>query len=180
MNIGLKRGTVKIVQYDPSWTEYFQKKKKELLKVLDGGNLVSIEHVGSTSIPALPAKPIVDISVVVRNLKQAKKLIPKLEAFGYRFKTEDGPRRLFFAAGPEAKRTAHLHIAQLGSEYADEILAFRDHLLKDPALVHKYERLKVKLANSYPENRQEYTKAKEQFIKKVISISRTSKDWGEL
>lgn len=180
MSVGLKRGTVKVVSYDHSWAAYFEAKKKTLLELLEEDNLVSIEHVGSTSIPTLSAKPIIDILVVVKNLKEAKEWVPKLKTLGFQFKTENDARRLFFTEGPESKRTVHLHIAQQGSEYADEILVFRDYLLKNPSSVREYELLKTKLSGKYANNREAYTKAKEEFVKKIVDKAKSGKTEGEL
>ena len=178
MSVGLKRGTVKIVAYDHNWVTYFDEKKKTLLELLAGDNLVSIEHVGSTSIPALSAKPVVDILVIVKNLGKAKEWIPKLEALGYHYKKENDIQRLFFTEGHESKRTVHLHVSQKGSEYANEILIFKDYLLKNPSAVHEYELLKTKLSSVYADNRGAYTKAKKAFVDKIIKSTKSGKNWG--
>jgi len=180
VSIGLKRGTVKLVPYDTNWANHFQEKKKKLSRILARDNLIAIEHIGSTSIPGLLAKPLIDILLTVKDLQKAKEWIPALEKIGYHYKDENDPRRLFFTEGPEEIRIAYIHIAQQGSEYVDEALAFRDYLLANPGAVHEYELLKIKLAKSYPKNRAEYTKSKEDFIQKVISATKTGKNWGEL
>lgn len=80
--IGLKRGVVKLDFYSPKWKEYFEKEKEHLQKLL-GNSIISIEHVGSTSIPGVIAKPIIDIAVVVKSISLPDKLINLLETLGY-------------------------------------------------------------------------------------------------
>lgn len=127
--IGLKRGTVKLLPYNPKWKEFFEKEKKRIQKKL--GNLViSIEHVGSTATPGIIAKPIIDIAIVVKSIKSPNKLIKILESLSYEYKKDDDvPGRLFFTKGPENKRTHYIHVVKLKGQEWKKLILFRDYLL---------------------------------------------------
>lgn len=168
MSLGLKRGTVQLMEYNSDWPKQFEVERQRLEKLLAGSNLVTIEHIGSTSIPGLSAKPLLDILVVVHNLAEAQKWTSTLKKYGYYFKNEDRPERLFFAKGPESKRTVHLHIAKKNSNYVKEALGFKNYMLDNPAKVQEYSELKEQLAFKFPEDRQEYTKGKEKFIRRIL------------
>jgi GrpB-like predicted nucleotidyltransferase (UPF0157 family) len=171
------------VPHNPVWLELFAEEQKNLRRILRGDNLVDIQHVGSTSIPGIAAKPVMGVLAIVKNLPKAKERRSVLEANGYHFR-EDFPENLLFAKGPEHHRTVHLHIAEQGSDYADITLLFRDYLIAHPKVAKKYEEFKKELAAQYADERKKYTAAKDRFIKEVIKKARAeagqSKNWGEL
>lgn len=165
--IGLKRGTVKLVPHNPGWDKLFQAEKAKLLVAL-GELVVDIQHVGSTAIPTIPAKPIVDIAVLVKSLEKVKGYVGKMEALGYRKKQENRPERLFFTKGPEKNRIVYLHMGDENTYYIKDMVVFRDHLIQNPAEAKKYAELKEGLAERFADNRAPYTAAKEKFVQEVL------------
>lgn len=113
--IGLKRGTVKLMPHNKVWFSIFEKEKKHLKKKL--GNLaIDIQHIGSTSIPGIPAKPIIDIAVGVRSLKDVKKFPKSLKSLGYKLRKKGStPHNILFVKGPEIiwQRQTNLHRQQI-------------------------------------------------------------------
>ncbi|TSC65831.1 MAG: hypothetical protein G01um101477_324 [Candidatus Doudnabacteria bacterium Gr01-1014_77] len=177
--IGLKRGIVKLVRYNPKWRQSFQHEQKKLSKVFDQ-NAFKIEHIGSTAIPGILAKPIIDIALIVPSFKKAKRYVKKLKELGYEIKKDDTRKeRLFFTKGPEEKRTHYLHIGEIGSGYVEDMILFRDFLCKNKAIAKKYSDLKENLAEKYQDKREIYTAKKEKLIKDIVKkakkFSRTKK-----
>lgn len=167
--IGLKRGTVQLVDYDSSWAAEFEKEKQLLTKVL-GGKVVRIEHIGSTAVPGLSAKPVIDIEVGLRNFDDYKRLIPLAEKLGYHFM----PDRIFgtyvfMPKGADDCRTHYLHFAEINSSDWNNAIAFRDALRADSKLRNAYASLKYHLASVY-EDRASYTKAKGEFIEQALAV----------
>lgn len=169
--IGLKRGTVKLSRNKPEYSRSFEREKEKLIKIL-GVDATIIQHVGSTAIPYILAKPIIDIGIVVKSLSGAKKYIGKLKNVGYILKQEDRSDRLFFTKGPENGRTHYLHVGELGSGYVEDMILFRDYLKEHRDIAKKYEELKKRLADLYSENRELYTSKKEEFIIGMIKESK--------
>lgn len=168
MTLGLPRGTVKLHDHDPAWREAFSISARELRSII-GDRIERIEHVGSTAIPGLPAKPILDVIVVVRDLERADGLIPKIQSLGYEFKPDDPhDGRLFFVRGSESSRTHHLAVVEAGSETVAEYVEFRDALLANPKLATEYAELKLELAMKYADDRDAYTAKKAAFVESVL------------
>ena len=170
--IGLKRGTVKLLPHNKKWKKLFAKEKAALENKLNG-LVVDIQHIGSTSIFGIPAKPIIDMSLGLRKLRDAKKLIKPLATLGYEWrKGVSGPNQQLFVKGPEEKRTHYLHVMRYnGGVWRHDIL-FRDYLRKDPPRAKDYAVLKEKLAAQYADNRGTYTKKKAEFILETIKIAK--------
>lgn len=167
--IGLKRGTVSIVPYQSAWTAAFEKEKEQLLGAL-GGTVSDIQHIGSTSVPGLAAKPIIDMLAAVDNLSVYKRLIEPLAALGYEFMPERVfTDRVFFPKGPRDNRTHHLSLVVRDSDQWKKTVAFRDYLRNNTPARNKYQALKSELAAKYPNDRASYTKAKEQLIEQLLT-----------
>jgi GrpB-like predicted nucleotidyltransferase (UPF0157 family) len=173
--LGLKRGTVKLVKAHEEWPRLYELEKELLLRTL-GDLAVAIEHVGSTAIPNVPAKPIIDIRIAVSSLDSShiEKFVEPLTRLGY-FYMHAFENRHFFAKGPEEKRTHHVSLVKFGSEegWEDSIL-FRDFLRNNTRCREEYSTLKEKLAQQFAEDRKSYTKAKEEFIEKVVGVAKVS------
>jgi len=167
--LGLKRGTVKLSEHYDEWAKLFKKEKQLLFDKL-GDNIIAIEHVGSTAVPSVPAKPLIDINVAVESIDDVaiNKFIEPLKKIGYTY-MHKYPDRHFFAKGSEEKRTHHLNLVKMNSDsgWKDHIM-FRDHLRRNESSRNKYIKLKIKLAKQYPNDRPSYTKAKEEFIQEII------------
>jgi GrpB-like predicted nucleotidyltransferase (UPF0157 family) len=167
--LGLKRGTVKLAPNDPEWSQSFAEEAKKLQLVF-GDFAVAIEHIGSTAIPAILAKPIVDIGIIVPSLKQAINYRDKLKDIGYVMKENDNrEERLFFMKGSEELRTHYLHIGEKGSGYVEDMVRFRDFLNNHEEIAKEYSDLKQKLCDAYSDNREHYTEQKKEFVKDVLA-----------
>lgn len=165
--IGLKRGTVQLVPYDSDWGQLFLSEKKNLIKVFND-HIVDIQHVGSTAIPTIPAKPIIDIAVLVKSLNKIDKCIAGLELLGYRKKEEDRTDRQFFTKGSEENRIVYLHVGDESNEYIKDMIVFRDYLAQNLTEAEKYAELKKELAGKFANSRKFYTAAKENFVQEVL------------
>ena len=168
--IGLKRGIVKLASHDKKWAVAFEREKKNLMKSI-GRFVVDIQHVGSTAVKGIHAKPIIDMSAGLRKLSDAKKLLKPLAKLGYNFYRQFDQQTLF-AKGPDAKRTHYLHVMRYkGAKWKSDAL-FRDYLLTHPARAKAYADLKKKLAKKYPADREKYTAGKNSFIKATLRLAR--------
>lgn len=169
MNIGLKRGTVELVEYNPKWSSLFEQEKKLLLDTF-GERILAVAHIGSTAIPDLPAKPIIDMNVAVKSLDDIDDFISKLQELGYEYISERRyADRQFFPKGPSEFRTHHLNLVELDSQTAwVNQLLFRDYLRSHKKDRDAYADLKRKLADKFADNREEYTERKSKFVLEII------------
>ncbi len=170
--IGLKRGIVKLESHQAGWSKLFQTEKHRLQKAIPA--IVSIEHVGSTAVPGLKAKPIIDIDLGVKSLKKFRREIPKMKKLGYWWKRDyPGSRQhLFFAKGPEKSRSIYIHVVRYQGPKWQRDIFFRDQLVRNPSLRRRYEAIKKLLAKRYPSDREQYTSRKQPFIFQVLNKKR--------
>ena len=168
--LGLKRGKVKLSPHSPKWPEIFKKEKKTLQKALGMMIIIDIQHVGSTAVSGIPAKPIIDIAVAVPELtrKEPEKYIESLKKVDYEYRGEDRPREHLFVKGGEEKRMCHLHMVKFGSKSWENYLLFRDYLRAHKKTAARYAELKLELAKKFPDNRKLYTAGKDNFIQKIL------------
>lgn len=168
--LGLEPNRVHLAPHDPHWAVAFAGEAARLRKAL-GSYILSIEHIGSTAIPGIPAKPILDIAVAVRRFEEAAVCIPRLQDLGYEHLGENGiPGRHFLRRGHPT--THHLHISELGSCPWEEHLLFRDYLRSHPAEAQRYAALKLALAQRYPQDRDAYLEGKAAFITAALAAAR--------
>jgi len=166
--VGLRRGKVKLVAHHAKWAQYFSQEKLILFKTL-GKKVLDIRHIGSTSIPGLPAKPIVDILAAVKTLADVDTFTHDLNTIGYEDKGDGGvPGRRFFVKGTEAKRTHHLNFCEMNSFFWRSHMTFRDHLELHPEIASEYSALKRRLADRFPNDRGAYTAGKEEFVRSIL------------
>jgi GrpB-like predicted nucleotidyltransferase (UPF0157 family) len=166
--VGLERGTVELVPHRDEWREAFETEAERLRSTL-GDRLLAVEHVGSTAVEGLAAKPVIDVLAVVEESGDEEGWTRRLEPLGYEFRPDDGvPDRLFYAKGPESDRTHYLSVTERGSETHVEQLRFRDYLRDNPDVVAEYERLKRDLAEAYPDDRESYTSEKSAFVEEIL------------
>jgi GrpB-like predicted nucleotidyltransferase (UPF0157 family) len=174
--LGLKRGTVKLSKYNSKWPRLFEREKRLLQKTL-GDKIIAIEHIGSTAILGITAKPLIDINIAVASLNDntIKKFIAPLQSLGYTY-MHKFPGRRFFAKGPESKRTHHLNLVKANSQTSwHDHLLFRDYLRAHRSARDKYATLKIQLAKQFPADRASYTQGKEKFIKSIINQAQKAK-----
>lgn len=163
---------VEIVRYDPAWPAVFDTEADRLHAALDAMEVCGIEHFGSTAVPGLAAKPIIDILIAVRSLTRAKAtMIEPIVALGYVYWAENPkPDRMFFVKGMPPfgdRRTHHVHITEPDGEMWQRRLAFRDYLRANPDEAGRYEALKRDLAKRFPADREAYTEAKTDYVEAV-------------
>jgi len=166
--LGLASGRVIIMPYDPRWVVEFQNAERELRLAL-GSAALAVHHVGSTAVPGLCAKPVLDLLVSVPDLAASLQFVSKLEAIDYEFRPhEDISDRHFFRRRRGAKRTHHLSLAEPTSHFHKATLAFRDALRQDPAKAREYAELKLMLARRFPGDREKYLEGKTAFVARVL------------
>ena len=173
MSIGLKRGTVRLEEHQAEW-EAVAVKTIGTLKAILGDWAVDIQHVGSTSIKWICAKPIIDIAVAVRNLKDVERFIGTLNEYGVVFRRYYGPGQMFFVMGDFSNdiRTHHIHFVEHDSKEWNDYLNFRDYLNAIPEKAKQYESLKRTLFQKYADNRESYTAGKSELINSLLDEAR--------
>jgi GrpB-like predicted nucleotidyltransferase (UPF0157 family) len=166
--LGLAKGELKIERYNPIWTKLFLEEKENLLSLI-GEFIIAIEHVGSTSIKGLDAKPVIDIAVGVDNLEIVQKCIKPLENTGiYVYKGINGvPGRELFAKYNGKKGTHHIHFEEIHKVNWQNHIIFRDYLRDHDKIKKEYQNLKYSLLESGVP-RVKYTESKADFILNVI------------
>jgi GrpB-like predicted nucleotidyltransferase (UPF0157 family) len=156
-----------VVDYDLTWPQKFVEEQTRILAVI-GAYVEDIQHVGSTSVPGLAAKPIIDIMIAVYSMSLVKKCIEPLASLGYGYMGELGlPERHFFPKPPPtgwAHRTHHVHMVLKGSNQWENQTRFRDYLREHPETLQQYQILKRELASGFIDDREGYTDAKQDFI----------------
>lgn len=169
-------GNVEITDYDPRWPELFDQESRSILHALRHQS-VKIEHIGSTAVPGLAAKPTIDLMIGLRRLAEAVDCIPRLAALGYvyvpRFEL-GAPFRRFFYRARGARHSHHLHMVELDHPFWERHLLFRDFLRHNPAVGREYARLKRQLAHRYRQDIASYSNAKGPFVRWVEERARRS------
>jgi GrpB-like predicted nucleotidyltransferase (UPF0157 family) len=162
---------------DPSWPELFLAEKTEIEKVSGAGNIIRIEHIGSTAVPGLKAKPTIDILLEIPDTTDTGELKARLAVMDYHFipRPENPAPHMMFVKGYTVNgfvgQAYHVHVRYSGDW--DEI-CFRDYLKMNPGTAEEYGELKVRLAGKYRNDRDGYTEAKTEFIKRITGIARTA------
>lgn len=173
---------VAIVPYNPAWPQMFEQEKRHLLNCLPGELIRRLEHFGSTAIPNLSAKPIIDILVEVTSLEETKKkIVPILELQGYDYfwrpsSGDDVPPfyAWFIKRDAQGKRSHHIHMVERHFEHWDRLL-FRDYLIEHPNVAKDYQVLKLRLARDYPNDRIAYTNGKTEFVVRITEIAKAAR-----
>lgn len=159
---------VNLNEYNSEWENQFEYERKKIIEAI-GDKITEIEHIGSTSIKGLKAKPIIDIMVGVEDLSNTSTLVSPLSEIEFEYvpKPELTDRR-FFRKGAWGRGTCHLHICEIHSTEWVEKLLFRNYLRKYPEVAEEYALLKDELATKYKYDRPTYTQQKEPFIINII------------
>jgi GrpB-like predicted nucleotidyltransferase (UPF0157 family) len=160
---------VRVAVYDPAWPAKFEAERADLQECIGPWAVGGIHHVGSTSVPGLPAKPVIDILVGVESLERSRTCIEKVASLGYLYWPYLSDVMHWLCKPDPARRTHHLHLVPVGSRrYLDE-LAFRDALRGDPVLARRYADLKRDLSARFPGDREAYTEHKAPFVQEVLA-----------
>jgi GrpB-like predicted nucleotidyltransferase (UPF0157 family) len=174
--LGLNRKKVKLVKYQTTWETSFKQEKQAIQEKL-GNEVLAIEHIGSTSIPGMTAKPIIDFMVAVNSINDYEKYIAPLKGLGYEFRRDyrnTHQEHVLFVKGAEDCRTHYLKLTQMDSDFWQEHILFRDYLINHPDLANEYQKLKEKLGKEYSSERAKYTESKAEFIKNIIKLANKS------
>lgn len=161
---------VRLADYDPTWPARFDAERSRLLERFPA-DLLDVQHIGSTAIPGMPAKPIIDLMAGVASMAVADALFDPLLDFGYVTSVEFNATlsdRRWFMRHANGHRTHHLHVVVHDGDLWRKRLAFRDSLRSDTALAERYAALKRELASCHREDREAYTQAKGEFVRSVI------------
>ena len=171
MSIGLKRGSVRLEAHDPAWDSSAREIIGALREIL-GADAADIQHVGSTAIPTIYAKPIVDIAVGMRNLHSIREHDEALAAQGIRYRKEEFGGQLVYVMGTDTVRTHFIHVVPWNGEAWHNYIAFRDYLNAHPKDAQMYSRLKQSLAEVHPEDREAYLAGKSETIARILADAR--------
>lgn len=167
--MGLKNGTVKLEKPNSNWIKMYDDEKAHLQEVF-GDLAIDIQHIGSTAIKNISAKPIIDIAVGIRSLEDFCKV--KKYFLNDPYSIKENPvegEELVLKGYPE---TSYLiHVMEVNSKRYKDTIIFRDFMNKNGTISLEYEKLKKELAKKYPNERKKYTEAKNEFIKKVLEIA---------
>lgn len=165
---------IEIVPWDPAWRRLFEDMRARLAAAL-GDQAVRIDHVGSTSMPGMPAKPIIDIQISVPDVDDTDAYREQIEArgFGLRF-IEAGHR--YFRPPPPLPRLYQVHVCASGSDWERVHLLFRDYLRTHQDVATEYGRMKMRLANKHRNERIEYNDEKGPFIDAVVKVA---EEWAD-
>ena len=168
---GVGRNQARLLPHDTAWEEEFREVKAELSAML-GDVALAIEHVGSTAIPTISAKPILDVAVLVPALDTPE--LDRLSEVGYDDRGLQAPafdRRLFVLRSADDLSLRHIHCCTDASPEFAWFIAFRDHLIAHPETAQAYEALKQRLVAEFADDRPKYTAGKHEFIAKVLETA---------
>jgi len=163
---------IALSDYDPAWPDLFERERLLLAEQLAAWLTGPIEHIGSTAVPGLCAKPVVDIMAGVPTLEGSRPAIPAAAPLGYIYFPYRAEVMHWFCKPSPAVRTHHLHLVPIGSKLWEDRLLFRDRLRGDPAAAAEYAALKAALAERYRTDREAYTEAKTPFIARILAKAR--------
>ena len=164
----MSRAPVILENYNPLWPEQFEAEKAQLFSIAGKWQVGAIEHIGSTAVPGIPAKPVIDIMFGVQTLEESKPAIDALSANGYQYWPYKVDLMHWFCKPDDSFRTHHLHLVPFESELWQQRICFRDKLRNSAALAKEYAELKQALAAKYRNDREAYTDKKWPFFQKVL------------
>jgi len=157
-----------VVIYNPEWPKMFQQEADKIAAVF-GRELVDIHHIGSTAVPGLRAKPIIDMMPVVRTIDKADRFNAAMQQLGYEARGENGiAGRRYFSKGGDEDRSHHVHVFGQDNPEVARHLDFRDYLIAHPAEARQYAKIKIALAHQFPHDIYGYMDGKDAFIKTII------------
>ena len=170
MHLGLERWKTELFPHEKEWESVAEKTIRILWEIIPEAR--DIQHVGSTAIRSIDAKPIVDIAVALDDVQSVTSHIDELAECGIIYRGSDVPDQILFIIGDDSIRTHHIHIVKWYGKAWDNYIFFRDYMNSHPDKAAEYEKLKKQLASSFPDDRKAYTEGKAGFIKKIIAEAR--------
>lgn len=159
---------VRIAPYDPTWPGRFEQERAALAGAIGDWVVGGIHHVGSTSVPGLAAKPVIDILVGVEDLAESRACFDRLGRLGYLYAPYRSDEMHWFCKPHPSRRTHHLHLLPVDSLRFRDELVFRDYLRANPDVAERYAALKRDLAEEFQRDREAYTDAKGEFIRATV------------
>lgn len=168
---------IEVVEYAPEWIAAFAT-EAQMLAPIFGPRLLAIHHIGSTAVPGLQAKPIIDILVVLDDTSDVTSFTPAMEALGYRARGEcldtlhGTPGRFYFSKDTNAVRTHQVHVCATGHPQIADLLAFRDYLRANDCEAVAYGELKRRLAGAYRFDSVAYNQTKGEFVRTATEVAR--------
>ena len=176
MSIGMKRGTVYLEPHQTEWERSAGETIQTLKRIL-GSVAVDIQHIGSTSIRTISAKPIIDIAIAVNDYELILSKRDELEKAEIVFRFDERPEQLLFVMGDFAKdtRSHHIHVVLFGSDEWNNYINFRDYLNSNTEAAKEYEAVKLRLAEQYLDDRIAYTDGKHEVIDRLLEEARVWK-----
>ena len=169
--LGTDGGHIEIVEYRPVWTKIFDCERAAIMERRHPW-VIEVHHVGSTSVPGLAAKPLLDIMPVVANPDEGESAVEAMTTLGYLYRGDNGlPGRFYFDKIVEGRRVVHAHMYPQDHSDVGKLMAFRDHLRTHQEAALAYERLKRELASKYRNEREAYTDAKGEFIRDITAAA---------
>jgi predicted ATPase/GrpB-like predicted nucleotidyltransferase (UPF0157 family) len=176
----IKKDYIDIVPYDLKWPNKANSEINKLHSILPTHQIIDIQHVGSTAIPGMAAKPIIDIQIAVTSLEAIKNIaVAALQKLDYQYWAENpDPERMFFVKGMPPfgeKRTHHVHIVEATSKHWVNKIQFRDYLIAHSEAADGYQQLKLKLAEKHVHDREAYTHAKGEFVNRILKLAQSDR-----
>ncbi|WP_425448907.1 GrpB family protein [Dethiothermospora halolimnae] len=162
----MTRRIIEVVPYDNTWKEKYNEEAEKIEKIL-GDKIINIYHIGSTAIPNMMAKPVIDIMVEVKNIEEIDNYDSGFNNIGYEAMGEHGIKNRRFYRKGKYNRTHHIHIFEKGNEEINKHLNFRDYMKAHPKLAKEYGELKSKLAREFKYDSEGYCNGKDSFIKEI-------------
>jgi GrpB-like predicted nucleotidyltransferase (UPF0157 family) len=159
---------IRVVAYDPRWPTLFAEQADAIRAEL-GGVAARIDYIGSTAVPGLAAKPIVDIQISVASFEPLEAFRAPLEGLGYVFRADNQERTKRYFRGPPGARRTHIHVRRAGSFSEQLALLFRDFMRAHPEWAQRYAELKLALAEAHADGRHRYTEAKRPFTWEALA-----------
>jgi GrpB-like predicted nucleotidyltransferase (UPF0157 family) len=163
--------SVIVSPYSTDWPNIYHNLEDDLISLF-APTTIAVEHIGSTSVPGLAAKPVIDVLIGAASLNDIESKISLLSKHGYEYVSKyekEIPERRYFVKSPAGSLRVHIHAVELGSRIWQEHLAFRDALRNDLSLLEQYQSLKLQLAKQFVNNKSAYSAAKNPFIESVLA-----------
>ena len=176
VDLAENRRKVQVVDYDPSWPDTFEALRREVWPAVRDVAL-SVEHVGSTAVPGLAAKPVIDMDVIVATRERVAEAIARLSALGYVHRGNLGIEEREAFSSPQRLPAHHLYLCIQGSGPLVNHLALRDYLRRNPAAAAQYARLKKQLAAEFPDDVDRYGAAKTECIVAMLRSASVPETW---
>jgi GrpB-like predicted nucleotidyltransferase (UPF0157 family) len=164
---------VRLDEADPGWPARYEEVRARLAEAL-GATAVRIDHVGSTAVPGLAAKPVIDIQVSVPDVEDEAAYRPVIEGLRFPMRSRE-PGHRYFRTPPRTVHRIHIHVCQAGSDWERDHLLFRDYLRAHPAVTSRYAEVKHTLVERYRDDRLGYTEGKTPFIRNAV---REAEEWA--